>query len=96
MGHVVQATWTATEESADAVRSALAELGPLSREEPGCRHWIAHQDPATPLVFELFEVYADADAYRAHQESAHFQRHAVPTIPLLASRERLFSETLDL
>ena len=96
MGYVVQATWTATEESADAVRSALAELGPLSREEPGCRLWIVHQDPVTPLVFELFEVYDDAGAYRAHGESEHFQRLAVPTIPLLASRERRFSETLDL
>jgi quinol monooxygenase YgiN len=96
MGHVVRATWTATAESVDAVRAALAQLGPLSRQEPGCQVWIAHRDPAQPLVFELFEVYDDADAYRAHQESAHFQRLAVPTIPLLASRERLFSETLDL
>ncbi len=96
MGHVVRATWTATGESADAVRSALAELGPASRDEPGCRLWLAHQEPDRPLVFELFEVYDDADAYRAHGESEHFRRIAVPTIPLLASRVRAFSETLDL
>ncbi len=96
MGHVVRATWTATGESVDAVRAALAELGPLSRQEPGCRLWVAHQDPAQPLVFELFEVYDDEAAYRAHGESEHFRRIAVPTIALLASRVRAFSETLDL
>ena len=96
MGYVVRATWTATAESADAVRAALAELGPLSRQEPGCRLWIAHQDPAQPLVFELFEVYDDEAAYRAHGESEHFRRIAVPTLPLLAGRERVFTETLDL
>ena len=96
MGYVVQATWTATEESVDAVRGALARLGPLSRAEPGCRLWLAHQEPDRPLVFELFEVYDDEDAYRAHGESEHFQRIAVPTIPLLADRQRVFSRTLDL
>ncbi len=96
MGYVVRATWTATEESADAVRDALARLGPLSRQEPGCRLWLAHQEPDRPLVFELFEVYDDEAAYRAHGESEHFEAIAVPTLPLLASRERAFSQTLDL
>ena len=96
MGYVVRATWTATEESVEAVRDALARLGPLSRQEPGCRLWLAHQDPGRPLVFELFEVYDDEAAYRAHRESEHFRRFAVPALPLLASRERAFSETLDL
>jgi hypothetical protein len=31
-----------------------------------------------------------------HGASEHFQPIALPTIPLLASRERRFSETLDL
>ncbi|WP_104523478.1 putative quinol monooxygenase [Blastococcus atacamensis] len=96
MAYVVRATWTATPETVADVRSALAELGPLSRQEPGCRLWIAHQDPQQPLVFELFELYDDAEAYRAHGTSDHFQRIAVPTIPLLADRVRAFSETLDL
>ena len=96
MGYVVRATWSATEESVDAVRDALARLGPLSRQEPGCRLWLAHQEPDRPLVFELFEVYDDEDAYRAHGESAHLRRIAVPTIPLLADRQRVFSRTLDL
>lgn len=96
MGYVVRATWTATEESLDAVRDALARLGPLSRQEPGCRLWLAHQEPDRPLVFELFEVYDDEAAYRAHGESEHFQAIAVPTLPLLANRDRAFSATLDL
>ena len=96
MGYVVQATWTATEESADAVRAALAELGPLSRQEPGCRLWIAHQEPDRPLVFELFEVYDDEAAYEAHGASEHFRAWGTDrALPLLESRERSFLETIE-
>ncbi len=64
--------------------------------QQGCRLWLAHQEPDRPLVLELFEVYDDSEAQRLHGASEHFQPNAVPTIPLLASRERRFSETLDL
>ena len=64
--------------------------------QQGCRLWIAHQEPGRPLVFELLEVYDDAEARRVHGASEHVQPIAVPTIPLLPSRERRFSETLDL
>lgn len=97
MGFVVRATWTAAGESVDLVRSALAELAPLSRGEPGNQHYIVHQDPARPRVFEIFEVYDDEDAYRAHAASEHFGRLAVNrAIPALESRERAFFQTLDL
>ena len=62
MGYVVQATWTATEESVDAVRDALARLGPLSRQEPGCRLWLAHQEPDRPLVERVAAALAAGTA----------------------------------
>ncbi|MGC0366317.1 quinol monooxygenase YgiN [Rhodococcus sp. 27YEA15] len=96
MSYVVRAIWTATAESVDTVREVLRELAPLSRREPGNELYIVHQEPDLPLVFHLFEVYADEESYRAHGESEHFRRLAVDrAIPLLAGRERQFHETLD-
>jgi quinol monooxygenase YgiN len=96
MAYVVRATWTAREGAADVVRSALAELAPPSRAEPGNQLYVVYQDPERPRVFELFEVYDDEAAYQAHTESGHFARLALGTaIPVLDSRERAFFTTLD-
>lgn len=97
MAFVCSATWTAQPGKEDVVRSALAELAPASREEPGCRVYLVHQDPEQPAVFKLFEVYDDADAFEAHGESPHFERYARGrAIPALARRDREFSAVLDL
>ena len=96
MGYVVSAIWTAQEGNEKEVAAALAELAPISRQEPANQYYQAYQDPAEPLVFRLFEIYADEAGYQAHIDSAHFQRLAFGTaIPLLADRERAFYQTLD-
>jgi quinol monooxygenase YgiN len=96
MPYVVRATWTAGEGAEQTVLDALRELAPPSRDEPGCRFYQAYRDPAQPRVFHLFEIYDDEAAYQAHGESEHFRRLALGTaIPVLASRERAFFETLD-
>ena len=96
MGYVVRATWVAAEGAEQTVLDALRELTPPSRKEPGCQFYQAYQDPEQPRVFHLFEIYDDADAYRAHGESEHFQRLGLGTaIPVLQSRERAFFLTLD-
>jgi quinol monooxygenase YgiN len=97
MAYVVRATWTAQEGAEDVVRAALAELAPLSREEPAIQFYLAYADPAAPRVFHLFEVYDDEAGYQAHMGTDHFRRLAVETaIPVLDSRERAFFETLDI
>lgn len=96
MGYVVLATWTAKQGAEGVVREALAELAPLSRQEPGCRFYQPYQDPAEPRVFHIFELYDDEDAYKAHGESDHFQRLGLgKAIPVLERRERSFYQTLD-
>ncbi|MDV6271479.1 putative quinol monooxygenase [Rhodococcus globerulus] len=96
MSYVVRATWTSTADSVDVIGEVLRELAPLSRQEPGNELYVVHQEPNQPLVFHLFEVYTDEEAYRAHGESDHFQRLAVEkAIPILKSREREFHLTLD-
>lgn len=97
MAFVCFATWTAQPGKEDIVREALHELAPTSRNEPGCRTYIVHQDPEQTSVFKIFEVYDDEEeAFRAHGNSAHFETHARgQAIPALADRERVFTTVLD-
>ncbi|MFT4084944.1 MAG: putative quinol monooxygenase [Nocardioides sp.] len=95
MSYVVTATWTAQPGSEDIVRDAIEKLTGPSREEPGNLFYQAYQDPAEPSVFRLFEIYADEEAYAAHGSSDHFAEFGHgQAIPVLASRERAFYETI--
>jgi quinol monooxygenase YgiN len=96
MAFVCSATWIARPGQEDTVRSALAELSPASRREPGNLYYQAHQNPEEPRIFRIFEVYVDEDAFKAHGASAHFEKWALgQAIPALETRQRDFSETLD-
>jgi quinol monooxygenase YgiN len=96
MAYVVTAKWTAREGEEDRVLAAIRKLTESSRAEPGNRFYQPNRDPENPRVFFFYEIYDDADAYRAHGESAHFKEHGFgEAIPLLDSRERIFYETID-
>lgn len=93
---MVCAKWTAKEGEADKVAEAIRELAPLSRQEPGVLLYQPHRSPENPNVFFFYEQYIDADAYQAHVESGHVQRHGFnDAIPRLEGRERSFYETMD-
>ena len=95
MAYVVSATWTAQPGQEDVVRDAIDKLTPPSREESGNVVYQAYQDTSEPLVFRLFEIYEDEDAYAAHGASVHFKEFALEqAIPVLAKRERAFYETI--
>jgi quinol monooxygenase YgiN len=95
MAYVVSATWTAEPGKEDVVLDAIQKLTGPSREEPGNRYYQAYQDASEPLVFRLFEVYDDEEAYAAHGASPHFKELALEqAIPVLANRERAFYETI--
>lgn len=96
MAFVCSATWTAQEGQEETVREALQHLSPASRTEPGNIYYQAHQDPAEPRIFRIFEVYTDADAFKAHATYDHFEKWALgQAIPALETRQRDFSQTLD-
>ena len=95
MAYVVHAVWTAQPGKEDVVRDAIEKLTPPSRSEPGNRFYQAYQSPEEPSVFRLLEVYDDEEAYAAHGASEHFAQYAFgQAIPVLASRERAFYETI--
>jgi quinol monooxygenase YgiN len=97
MAYVVRATWVTNEGEEGAVLDALRALAPASRAEPGCRFYQAYRASDDPRTFHLFEIYDDEGAYAAHGASEHFRRYALEgAIPLLASRERAFFETIDI
>ncbi len=96
MTYVVAARWVAREGDEERVLAALGALAPASRQEPGCRLYLANRSVDDPRVILLYEQYHDAAAFQAHRDSAHFQKHAVDTaIPLLESREVTVYELLD-
>jgi quinol monooxygenase YgiN len=95
MAYVVSATWTAEPGKEAIVLDAIEKLTPPSRLEPGNRFYQAYQDPAEPSVFRLFEIYDDEAAYTAHGASEHFAEYALnQAIPVLATRQRAFYETI--
>ena len=95
MAYVVSATWTAQPGQEGVVLDAIEKLTPPSREEAGNRFYQAYQDPAEPGIFRLFEIYDDEEAYAAHGASDHFKQYALEqAIPVLATRERAFFQTI--
>ncbi len=96
MAYAVTARWVARAGEEERVLEAIMKLLVPSRAEPGCLYYQPNRDPDDPRVFFLYEQYVDEEAYKAHGESEHFQRHGFgEAIPLLESRERWFYETID-
>jgi quinol monooxygenase YgiN len=96
MAVVLVAAWVAKEGYEERIPALLAELRTHTLQEPGCLVYQPCRDRDDPRRFLIFEVYRDDDALRAHTESEHFTRLVLgEAVPLLASRERTFYETID-
>jgi quinol monooxygenase YgiN len=63
---LVIARWVAREGEVGAVESALAELVPAARAEPGVLAFDVYRDPADARVFVLVERFRDQAAHDAH------------------------------
>ncbi len=59
-----------------------------ARSEPGCRRFDVIVDPNDAAHVMLYEIYDDAKAFEAHQQTAAFKAYLTEAVPLLASRER--------
>jgi quinol monooxygenase YgiN len=72
------------EEEAVRLFGLLAEA---TRQEPGCRLYVAHRSTTDPRRFFLYEQYDDAAALDAHRAAPHFEsygKHGL--IPIAESR----------
>jgi quinol monooxygenase YgiN len=61
------------------------EIETSIRVEPGVLTLYAVAEKENPAHIRIFEMYADADAYKAHLESPHFKKYKVTTQEMVKS-----------
>jgi quinol monooxygenase YgiN len=72
MAFVVFAQYRVRAGAEGRAASALRNMVAPTRAEPGNLDYQVFRDPKDPLVFVLFERYADESAFQAHLASPHF------------------------
>jgi quinol monooxygenase YgiN len=86
---LVVARWEAKDGQADKVADILSRFLPEAQREPGAKLFLISRAKDNPAQFLFYELFANEDAFKAHQESAHFKTYiAGQALPLLANRER--------
>jgi quinol monooxygenase YgiN len=61
------------------------EIEASVRVEPGVLALYAVSDKDNPAHIMVFEIYADANAYKAHLETPHFKKYKTATTDLVRS-----------
>ncbi len=88
-GLAVTAMWEARDGEADAVADILARFAPQARQEPGVRLFLVHRALENPAQFLFYELFDDAAAFAAHQQTPHFKSLILGEgLPRLTRRER--------
>jgi quinol monooxygenase YgiN len=86
---VITAFWETNPNEEESIAAVLRQFLPEARKEAGVKQFQIHQNTSKPREFFFYEVFADAAAFMAHQQSAHFKRYILAeAIPKLAKRER--------
>ena len=94
-GLAVTAMWEAREGEADTVANILARFAPQARQEPGVKLFLVHRALENPAQFLFYELFENASAFEAHQQTAHFKALIVGEgVPRLSRRERVQYEML--
>ena len=57
--------------------------------EPGVKLFLPYRSPTDPLLFFVFELYADEAAWAAHQATEHFKSAISDILPRVSRRERI-------
>ena len=89
-GLAVTAMWEARDSEAEAVADILARFAPQARQEPGVKLFLVHRAVENPAQFLFYELFEDAAAFEAHQQTPHFKTLIVGEgVPRLKRRERV-------
>jgi len=89
-GLAITAFWEAREGEADKVADILARFAPQAREEPGVQLFLVHRAAENPSQFLFYELFEDAAAFEAHQQTSHFKSLILGEgLPRLSRRERV-------
>jgi quinol monooxygenase YgiN len=65
------------------------------RIEPGVLACYAVSDKNNPAHITILEVYANADAYKAHLETPHFKKYKTTTQKMVKSLELVDVDVID-
>lgn len=83
-------TWEARDGEADAAADIIARFAPLARKEPGLELLMVNRCATNPSAFLFYEVFSDAAAFEAHQQTPHFRQMILEdALPRLSKRERV-------
>jgi quinol monooxygenase YgiN len=83
-------TWEVRDGEAQAAADIIARFAPEARKEPGLELLMVNQCAANPSEFLFYEVFTDATAFEAHQQTSHFKQLIVEeALPRLNKRERV-------
>ncbi len=89
-GLAVVATWEARDGEADAVADILTRFVPQAQRESGVKLFLVHRGVENSAQFLFYELFEDADAFAAHQQTAHFKTLILGEgVPRLNRRERV-------
>jgi quinol monooxygenase YgiN len=82
--------WEVRDGASEAVADIIARFAPEARKEPGLDLLAVNRCTTNPAQFLFYEVFKDAEAFEAHQQTAHFRTLILDeALPLLSRRERV-------
>jgi quinol monooxygenase YgiN len=82
--------WEARDGEADAAADIIARFAPEARKEPGLELLMVNQSTTNPAQFLFYEVFKNAAAFEAHQQTPHFKTLILEdALPRLSKRERV-------
>ena len=83
-------TWQVRDGETEAATDIIARFAPEARNEPGMQLLMVNQCADNPAQFLFYEVFSDAAAFEAHQQTPHFKTMILQqAVPLLTRRERV-------
>ena len=83
-------TWEVRDGEVEAAADIVARFAPEARKEPGVELLMVNQCATNPSQFLFYEVFTDAAAFEAHQQTPHFRRLILEeALPRLNKRERV-------
>jgi quinol monooxygenase YgiN len=82
--------WEVREGEAEAAADIITRFAPEARKEPGLELLMVNQCATNPSQFLFYEVFRDAEAFEAHQQTPHFKTLIQEqALPRLSKRERV-------
>jgi quinol monooxygenase YgiN len=82
--------WEVRDGEQKAAADIIARFAPEARKEPGLELLMVNQCATNLSEFLFYEVFKDAAAFEAHQQTPHFKTLIVEqALPRLKKRERV-------